>query len=129
MKLNPDCIRDILLEVEEQTDFYDCMMYYIEEQKPKRWQKYDHSELIYHVRQCENSGLILGVQYLEGGDCIIVEDLSPAGHQFLANVRQDTIWNHTKEIAGKIGSKSLDTLLQISTSVITELIKAQCGLI
>ena len=129
MKLNPDCVRDVLLEVEERTDFCDRMMYYIEDPKPKRWEKYDHSEIIYHVRQCEYSGLILGAEYLDGGDCIFIDDLSPSGHKFLANVRQDTIWNHTKEIAGKIGTKSLDALLQISTSVITELIRAQCGII
>ena len=129
MKLNPDCVRDILLEVEDRTDFYERLMYCELGQKPKRWEKYDHSEILYHVRQCEHSGLILGAEYLEGGDCIVIEDLSPAGHQFLANVRQDTIWNHTKEIAGKVGSKSLDALFQISTSVITELIRAQCGLI
>lgn len=129
MKLNPDCVRDILLEVEAATDFFRSLTYNVEEEKPKRWKRYEHTEIIYHIRQCDHSGLIMGALYCEGGDYIEIGDLTPAGHQFLANVRQDTIWNKTKEIAGKVGSKSLDTLIQISSSVITELIKGQCGLI
>ena len=68
--------------------------------------------------------LIVGFQPADGGEYITVGDLSPAGHKFLADVRQDNIWNSTKEIAAKVGSKSLDTLIQISSNVITELIKA-----
>lgn len=33
-----------------------------------------------------------------------------------------------KSIAGKVGSKSLDALVEIASNVITELIKAQFGL-
>lgn len=95
---------------------------------PKLWKKFSHDEIIYHIRQCEQSGLVTNVRYYEGGDYIEIEDLSPGGHQFLANVRQDNIWNSTKEIASKVGSKSLDTLIQISSSVITELVRAQLGL-
>ena len=50
------------------------------------------------------------------------------GNQFLANIREDTIWSKTKTVAAKIGSKSLDTLIQISSNVITALIKAEFGL-
>lgn len=129
MKLNPDCVRDILLEVEDRTDFFQYLEYNVNGPKPKRWSKYDHSEIIYHIRQCECSGMITGVRFYESGDNIEIDDLSPVGHKFLANVRQDTIWNNTKTIAGKIGAKSLEALLQISSNVITELIRAQCGLI
>lgn len=129
MKLNPDCIRDILLEVEDQTDYTNSLSYSTSEPKPKRWNRYDHAEIIYHIKQCERSELLVDVMYYEDGDYIEISDLSPEGHQFLANVRQDSIWNNTKAIANKVGSKSLGTLLQISTAVITELIKAQCGII
>ncbi len=128
MKLNPDCVRDILLEIEDCTDFFQSFLYNVADPKPKHLSKYDHSEIIYHIQQCEFSGLITGVRIYENGDYIEIDDLAPAGHEFLANVRQDTIWNNTKTIAGKIGAKSLDALIQISSNVITELIKAQFGL-
>lgn len=129
MRLNPDCVRDVLLAVEDGTDFVKALEYSADGDVPKFLRRYDHAEVIYHIRQCDRAGLILGVRYYEDGDYIEVDDLAPAGHQFLANVRQDTIWNHTKEIAAKVGSKSLDALLQISSGVVTELIRSQLGLI
>lgn len=127
MKLNPDCIRDILLSVEDACD-YSRTMQYQKNTDIQRLQKYSHDEIIYHIKQCNLSGLILGVHAYDGGITISISDLSPTGHAFLANVRKDTIWNSTKSIAAKIGSKSLDALMQISSNVITELIKAQLGL-
>mgnify|MGYP002958432843 FL=1 len=58
-----------------------------------------------------------------------IYDMTYAGHQFLANIRSDNIWKGTKAIASKIGSSSLDAITQIASNVITELIKAQFGLI
>ncbi len=128
MKLNPDCIRGLLLEVEDATDF--LRMYEYDSKKPQTGHLKDFSreEILYHIRQCSLSELILGVKYFDNGESVIIPDLSPAGHKFLNNVRQDTIWNHTKTIAEKVGSKSLDMLIQISSNVITEIIKAQLGL-
>ncbi len=128
MKLNPDCVRAILLAVEETVDSTQIFEYSITEPKNPRLVKYDHNEILYHFRQCSMAGLIIGFQPLESGDSVIIEYLSPEGHQFLANIRQDTIWNNTKTIATQIGSKSLDTLIQISASIITERIKIRFGL-
>ena len=128
MKLNPDCIRDILISVEEATDGVNLFQYDIQEVTYKRMKKYEHNEIIYHIRQCKMADLIVGCQEFDAGDLVWIQDLSPKGHEFLANIRQDTIWNNTKEVAAKVGSKSLNTLLQISTSIITQLIKAQFGL-
>ena len=126
MKLNPDCIRDILLSVEDACD-YSRTMQYQKDTAIHRLQKYSHDEIIYHIKQCKLSGLILGVHDYDSGANIMISDLSPAGHALLANVRKDTIWNSTKSIAAKIGSKSLDALIQISSNVISDLIKAQFG--
>lgn len=57
-----------------------------------------------------------------------VSDLSPHGHEFLANIREDTIWNDVKSISSKVGSKSLSAVSQIASLVIAEIIKSQLGL-
>nr|WP_242851552.1 DUF2513 domain-containing protein [Clostridium sp. DMHC 10] len=62
------------------------------------------------------------VSWFLGGNCLI-HDLSPYGHEFLANIRSDTNWSKTKEIASKVGSFSLDALSKIAVSVVTSLIK------
>lgn len=128
MRLSPDCIRDILLTIEDETDSTKVFVYYKDGDIPKRLKKYSHNEVLYHFQQCNMAEMIVGYRPFDNGDCVHISDLSPYGHQFLANIRQDNIWNNTKEIAGKIGSKSLDTLIQISSSVISELIKAHLGL-
>lgn len=124
MKLNPDCIRDILFTVEENTSFYNDMEY--TEDNPQIYPKlmsYSIDEILYHIKQCEKSYLIDKVLWYSEG-CTIT-DLTPNGHQFLSNIRSDSAWNKTKEISKNIGSSSLDALKQIATSVISELIKAQ----
>ena len=126
--MNPDCVRDILLTVEEHCDFNTEWCYEQNNPSDERLNKYSNDEVRYHIRQCGYADLLIveASQYINGD--LIVKDLAPAGHKFLENMRQDTIWNNTKSIASKIGSKSLDALVQISSNVITELIKAQFGL-
>lgn len=126
MRLNPDCIRDILLTVEENTG-YGTSMHYDDDTSYEYLESYTHDEVMYHIRQSEFSNLIIKVSYFIGGGCLI-NDLSPMGHEFLANIRSDTNWNKTKDIAKNVGSYSLDALSKIATSVITSMINSQLGL-
>lgn len=128
MRLNSDCVRDILLTIESECDFHNEMNYEKEEKTLQQLSKYSHEEIIYHIRQCELSKLILGVTYCDGGSSIFISDLSPEGHKFLANIREETVWNGVKSIAKKVGSTSLPALTQIASNVVTELIKAQFGI-
>ena len=129
MKLNPDCVRDILLTVEEYSGFYRAVEYIYGDPRFNRLNTYIQDEVAYHIQQCEKANLIHGVAFYDMGRKADILDLTPEGHQFLANIRESKIWNGVKEIAGKIGTTSLDAITQIASNVITELIKAQFGLI
>lgn len=123
MKLNPDCIRDILFVVENNATYSNDVS---EETIFKELDsKYPREEILYHVRQCEHSGLFLKVVHYFGG--FSIQDLSPYGHQFINDIRQDNNWSKTKEIAKSVGSFSLDVLKDISSQVITNLISNQLG--
>ena len=123
MKLNPDCIRDILIYVEDNTDLSRSLSFSFDF-VPEELSKYTFSEISYHVKQAELSELLLvSSWYLDGG--FLIKYLLPDGHQFLANIREDNNWNKTKDIAKSVGSNSLDSLKQIATSVITALIQAK----
>ncbi len=139
MRLNPDCIRDILLTVEETTTYLKGMSYYNRESELynrypntgfefKRLKKYSHDEIVYHVRQCKMAHLITGVIIADGGDGIKISDLTPNGHEFLANIRSDNLWNNIKNISTTIGANSLTALITISTDVVTQLINHQLGI-
>lgn len=126
MRLNSDCVRDILLAVETECDYHHAMNYNKDDDNNNSLlQKYSHDELIYHIKQCELSKLILNVHYYGEANLISIGDLSPEGHKFLSNIREDNIWNGVKSVAKKVGSTSLSALTQIASNVITELIKAQ----
>lgn len=122
MKLNPDCVRDILLVIEEQSNFeasvdFDCRNLHGLEQN------YTYDEVIYHLRQCKWSGFFSKSAF-DALDGFCVEDLSPKGHEFIENIRKDTVWNGVKSVAGKVGATSLSALVQISSNVVSELIKS-----
>ena len=119
MRLNPDCIRDILLFIESTTD---SKIRYVDlESILNALSQYDENTIQYHLYQIENSKLILGAVHADNKPSII-SDLSPKGHEFLENIRSDSNWNKTKEIANNIGSFSINNLSQIAIGVVTELI-------
>ena len=91
MKLNPNCIRDILLTVEDNTGYMKHMIY--PESKPyPLLDKYDAEEVLYHINQCELTGFFTDVVKFIDRSCTIL-DLSPKGHEFLANIRTDENWD------------------------------------
>ncbi len=119
MRLNPDCVRDVLMAVEANTSFRHVMEF--EEENFNRYQqfkKYTFEEVAYHLVQCNLSGYF--TQFREYTDCsFAITDLSPKGHEFLANIRNDNNWKKIKDTAQKIGSFSLSILADIAKDLIT----------
>ena len=129
MRLNSDCVRDILLAIEKDVDYHRILELKFDDTLPDNLQKYSAEELLYNIRQCKIANLIIDVHSFDGGKYVTIADLSPDGHQFLANIRNDNIWGKVKKIAGVVGSNSLSAVTQIASNVVTELIKAQFGII
>lgn len=140
MKLNFDCVRDVLLYIEENTsinssaifkktldDFLSSDISNDDNASYKSiYDIYGEDVVFYHLNYCHNAQLIYMNSFNDGS--IYADDLSPKGHDFLANIRNDNIWNNTKEVASKVGSKSLEALVQISSNVITTIIQKQFNL-
>lgn len=114
MRLNPDCIRGILLTVEEKCNFDTPWEYECDTFESEYLAEYSHEEIIYHIKQAEHSELIEGVHYYDGGDTVLICDLTPAGHEFLANIRNESIW---KKVASKAAGASLPILLEVAKDV------------
>lgn len=117
MKLNPDCIRGILLTVEEKCDYDTYWTYEQDNFESECLAEYSHEEIIYHITQASQSGLIQGVLFLDAGDSVTVGDLTPFGHEFLANIRTDTLWN---KIKSKAFGASLPLLSEIAQKTARE---------
>lgn len=126
MKLNPDCIRDILLAVED-TSSYGKIISSFELYKSKSLSNYSENEILYHVRQLAWSKMLEQTDfYLDNS--FSISDLSPQGHEFLSNIRSDDNWNKTKEFSGKIGSLAISTLQSVASSIISISIQKYLGL-
>lgn len=122
MRLNPDCIRAILLEVEDITDINNIFFYSTSSHKNfERLSEYTPDEILYHIRQCTISNLLYNTKWVENTS-LYVQDLSPEGHEFLANIRNDTIWKKVKAISDKVGSEALPALIQIAANYIAQCI-------
>lgn len=128
MKLNPDCVRDILLKVEELPDVHHHWGF-TDQNVPDLFPQYTKEEIFYHLRQCDLCGFLLNPSHSINYSCYSVYDLTPEGHEFLNNIREDSVWTGVKKVATKIGATSLSALVQISSNVITQLIKSQFGLL
>lgn len=127
MKLNPDCIRDILLVVEEIPDINHCWRF-DEETIPELFPNYSFDEVMYHIRQCQLNNFFFQATINITGTSCVVSDLSPEGHEFLANIRNDSFYNKVKSIGAELGVQSLKDLTQIALSAASLIIKSHFNL-
>lgn len=125
MRLNTDCVRDILLTVEANCDFNNAMEYSQASANFELLNKYPPREVVYHIHQCEMSGLLHNVKYYDGGQNIWIQDLTPQGHEFIANIRDNSIWDGVKSVAKQVGSSSLSAIVQIAANTVSQIIKSQ----
>lgn len=125
MKLDPDCLRDILLLVEEKSSF-EGMISSSDFINSDLNNKYGTEKIFYHIKQAEMSNLITKVEWMMGSD-FLFSDLTPEGHKFINDIRNDQNWKKTKSVAKSIGSFSLDALKSIASGVITAAIKKSLG--
>lgn len=124
MKLNPDCVRDLLMYFEENTNGIDSVRFDPDNFCDTKLGKYSPEELYYHFKQCEYIGFFINVNnFLDLTSMLL--DISPKAHEFLANIRSDNIWEKVKSTAKNVGSHSLNALTQIAASVVATLISQQ----
>ena len=124
MRLNNDCVRDILFSVEDNTGYNLQLCYPIEKEKCPKLNKYNDDEVMYHLIQCEKSNLIECSQLDLSGN-LIIKDLTPRGHEYLNNIRKDTNWSKVKKISKSVGAESLKVMEDIAVGVITNVINSQ----
>lgn len=118
MKLNPNCIRDILLYIESETDFFKSINFKSSEYEKDFGYKYSKNEIIYHLKQCIDFNYIVASNMCIRGS-VIVKDLTPVGHEFLEKIRDKTVWEKTKIVFNKAPIKTIESLADIAKAVVT----------
>ena len=110
MELNHNCIRSVLLKLESYPYNYQCTMKQLSSDLPD----YENEDIQYCVSKLHEIGYIdANVVHVDG---------------FLNSIREPELWKKTKSVASKIGATSISALTQISSGVITALIKSTLGI-
>lgn len=120
MQLNPDCIRDLLIVIEDNTN-YKIGVTYPSEHFSHLLNKYSDMMLRYHLIQLSKANRIEPIK-IDDLERLTITDLTPMGHEFLANIRSDTVWNKTKPILKILGTHSISIINQVAGNVLTYLI-------
>lgn len=131
MKLNPECIRAIMLYLEENlTMNSDLEINEISVFDFPRKIKFSIEEVANTLLVLDDAGFIVCC-YDDGDDAITALDvyrITYTGYQFLENVRSDTVWKKVKKVSNNVGSFSLNVISQIATSVLTQMVNSQLNL-
>lgn len=120
MKLNYDCIRDILLTIEEIPNRKDELN--LENFKSyKKLSKYNEDEIQYNALKLLKEEYVIGLKIPDKNTTIVLflSDLTWSGHELLNNIRSETVFNQTKEkIIKSVGSASLTIFQQLASAIV-----------
>lgn len=125
MKLNHDCIRDLMLFAEEtlnMSNFIRC--------SGLQFNKYTNDELIYTTSKLIEAGYIEGKfnKYIDGERDAIITSITWSGHEFLDTIRDEGVWKTTKEKLNKFSSVPIKIISTVASQILTNLINQQLGL-
>lgn len=140
MKLNKDCIRKVLIYIEEH-----CVY-----QTNKFGDKTMHNVNLYELTHAEEFCSIHEddirytiVKLLEGGyikgslipknsgvnfDIANISQLTLRGHDLLDNIKPDPVWDKTKNVLQKVGDFSLNIMSQVAGETMAAYTKSMMGL-
>lgn len=122
MRRNDDLIRSLMLHLEQADSYVNDGI---------ELEGYTQDEVAYHLALIVRAGLAEGPapKYSSSGSdptipiAVVVTRLSPEGHDFIASLRDDTVWAKVKERLAKVGgSASLEIIGQVGTSVVKQLV-------
>lgn len=139
MRLNHDCIREVLLCIEENTDFRKNCMFVdagpigsdtaeflgrpleIPPYQAKLMEHFDNNQILYHACYCLDAALANGETR---DDRVIVYDLTPYGHELLARIRDPERWPKVKKGVAAVRDYSIAALGAVAEGITAAAISA-----
>lgn len=119
MKLNHDCVRDLLLYVEENLGYNDEL-----EVNRMHLKDYSLEELLYTSEKLAEAGYIdyYPIEIDNEYSIILINSISYKGHQFLDTVRDNEVWTKTKRVLSILKSVSIEITSETASKVINHII-------
>ncbi len=127
MKLNKDCVRDLLLYCEKALTLDDSLSWnHLNIQNfCDEFPKYSKSEIAYTLFMLEEADFIsANVIPGNGGICeIIVFHITYSGHEFIDTIRSNKIWDKVSSAISSVGSASLPVIQDLATHFLINALK------
>ena len=139
MKLNKECIRDMLLYIEEHCVFEDNPIVgrrihevsWDEITEALELSKYSDDDKHYTIQK------LFEGHYIEGDvippncyhsfDVAHIRELTLRGHDLIDNMRPEPVWTKTKNILTKVGDLSLDIMSTVAGEAMAAYVKSITG--
>lgn len=115
MKLNHDCVRHLLLEIETNKNFGEPLTEHNFKDNVV-FGKYDFETVMYSLLKLEQAKFI-SVNFLwEDGHIYgyTINDITWSGHEFLDNIRDTHTWKEVKKVANKTTNMSVTLLSKLA---------------
>lgn len=121
MRLNYDCIRDVLLTASELNQYeYQGSHYALHKvskqeivEHPLIAGNYSYDDILYSINQLFEMEFVTGGRVSpKNGELRMcdINDITEAGHKFLDNIKEPSTWEAVKTHAKKLGAISMTTL-------------------
>lgn len=132
MKLNHDCIRDVMIYIEDNCIYEDddrgnrsihSRVFYEITHDEKLSSRYTEDEIRYVIAQLYFEDMVVATMTPETLNFIRfeVDSLTFKGHEFLDNIKDDTIWKKTKKFVGEhLTNTSFTIIANVASKLVTE---------
>ena len=117
MRLNPDCMRDVLLVAEENLPLNGSLP--MSDLLPLL-PGYSKDEITYTCLKLNEANLlnIFKTPYPGGTFVNDIREITYNGHQFLENIRNQSTWETVKQKLSFLGSSSVPVIMSVASQVI-----------
>ena len=124
MKLNHECVRDLLLYLEDNLKLDEVI-----DVRSISLKKHNEDDVRYSALKLYEIGFLdAEIMVADGETEVFISSITWEGHKFLDNVRDPVVWQKTKSVAGTLVSVSIGMMENIASQVITNIISKQLGL-
>ncbi len=125
MKLNYDCLRELLIELEENLTISEELIFeplYLDDILSfNSLSKYTKQDIYYSLYTLIEIDFIDGqITYADGGVpyIVVISTINYSGHEFLQSIKSNSTWETVKQKIAPIANLSIPIISQISTNII-----------
>lgn len=120
MRLNLDCVRDIMLTLEEKlilTEDGDIEQLTVEEICSfEKLSSYQSTEVIYIIKLLYDSSMLKPGKRYVSDTCNRVADITSQGYKFIDSIKSQNKWDKIKSYAKPLGELTIKALFELAIS-------------